>query len=177
MGHALYNEGSGAIQDEEGATHMAVTDPIRVAIDMLGQGAHSFWQLAVVLTAVILLAICAGMAWARQSPFPALAIGGVVAAGLSLFAWIGAQVLGSSLDSNVDREIALVLRDGAWLGVRNGIAAAVIGGGLAFVVSAALPARRPNNWEHKEDWQDEWDDWDEEELEPVQSLPQRPPRF
>lgn len=178
MGATLYREGSSAIQDEEGESNLSMTDPVRWSVNMLNQNAHSFWQFSFVISALVLLAVCGGLIWMRQWPFVALAIGGGVAAGLSLAAWIFVQVMGASVGSAVDREIALVLRDGAWIGLRNGLAMLVIGLGAAFLMSMLMPAPRTPGTGPSDGgttWEDEWYE-EEPEFEPLDILPRRPPR-
>ena len=148
MGEKLYSDGSDAVHDEEGKSHLGVAEPVRWTINLLGDSAHSFWRSALILTGLILLVLCAGLLWTRQSPVLAVAIGGGIAAGFSLLVWVIAEVLQSVIDGAMDKEIALVLRDGAWLGLRNGLAVLAIGLAVAYLLSTLLP--------HREDW-DEFD--------------------
>lgn len=146
MGQRLYHEGPGAVQDETGESHLSFTEPVRWAIELLGASAHTFWQTAVIVLGFALLAVCAGMVWMRQSPLLAMAVGGGVAAALSAAAWGGMILAGTAMDSALDREIALVLRDGAWIGLRNGLAACAIGLSAAYVVSSLVQHRREEEW-------------------------------
>jgi hypothetical protein len=154
MGEKLYAEGSGAVQDEEGKSHLGFAEPVRWSINLLGDDMHSTWRSVLILTVVLLLAVCAGMLWTRQSPLPSIAIGGVVAAVLSLGVWLLAQVMNTVLDGSVDKEIALVLRDGAWIGLRNGLSVAIIGAAATYLLSQLVRRR---------DRYDDWGDYDEPE--------------
>jgi hypothetical protein len=145
MGETLYRDGDEAVKDEEGESHLAVTEPVRWAINLLGNSAHSFWQAVAGLTGVLLFAICAGMLLARQSPLVPLAVGGVIAATASLAVWLLGMLLGSVFDGAIDRELALILRDGAWIGLRNGLAVMAMGFGAAYVAGALLK-RREDAW-------------------------------
>ena len=167
MGDQLYNEGSGAVRDEAGESHLDYTEPVRWTINMLGDGAHAFWTLVLIIAGLSLLALCAGMIWTRQSPLMAIAAGGAIAALLSLVAWLGMQALGSAMSGAIDKEIALVLRDGAWIGLRNGLAVVAMGLAAVFVFDNLFPRPEAN-----------WDDWDEyEEGEEEFQAPMRPPPY
>ena len=126
MGDVLYDHGSAAVHDEHGKSHLSVSDPVRWAINLTGSGAHSFWRTVLIVVALILLAVCVAQLYARHSPLGGLAAGGVAAAAGAFLIWISAHFIHASLSSVVDREIALILRDGAWLGLRNALAVAAI---------------------------------------------------
>jgi hypothetical protein len=159
MGHKLYEEGYGAIHDEQGKSHLAITEPLRWAIDGLDRSAHGFWRIAVVVAGLALLVACLAHFWARQSPLPGLAIGSAIAAVLSLAVWLAVSALGSSVSGGIDEEIAMVARDGVWLGLRNSFAATGIGLGALYVYNSFAGPRREEDWE-------EWDDFDYETPEP-----------
>jgi hypothetical protein len=158
MGHKLYEEGYSAIQDEQGESHLGITDPLRWAIDSLDSSAHGFWRLAVVVTGLALLAISIAHFWTRQSPLPGLAVGSALAALGALIVWLAVQALGSSVNGAIDEEIARVARDGAWLGLRNSVAATAIGLGGLYVYNTLFGTH------HDEDWE-QWDDFDYDEAE------------
>jgi len=164
MGRRLYEHGAGAIQDEEGESHLGITEPLRWAVDALDESAHGFWQLLLIIAGLTLLAVLAGHAWMRQSPLPGLAVGSAIAALLALMAWLAVTAIGSSLHGAIDEEIARVARDGVWLGLRNSLAATAIGLG-ALYAAHTLMGRRP-----EESW-DEWDEFEYEEQEPRKAPP------
>lgn len=139
MGEALYRDGSGAFQAEDGGAHLSVAEPARWTATLLSRGAHAFWLAALVLTLLAALALAAVFLQGGCSPLLPLTAGAVFAAACSLAVWLLAQAAAPALSAPVDREIALVLRDGAWLGLRN--AAAVAAAGLA--VRALLAISRP----------------------------------
>jgi hypothetical protein len=152
MGEKLYRDGSGAVQDEDGESHLGFAEPVRWTINLLGEGMHSTWRSVLILSVVLLLALCAGMLWTRQSPLWALTIGGVIAAAASLGVWVLAQAMNSILDGAVDKEIALVLRDGAWIGLRNGLSLAAIGAAALYLVSQLFQRRdRDEDWDEHDD--------------------------
>lgn len=139
MGEALYRDGSGAFRAEAGGARLSVAEPTRWTATLLSRGAHAFWLAALVLTLLTALALAAVFLQGGRSPLLPLTAGAVFAAACSLAVWLLAQAAEPSLAAPVDREVALILRDGAWLGLRN--AAAVAAAGLA--VRALLAISRP----------------------------------
>ena len=159
MGRKLYEDGYGAIQDEQGATHLGLTEPLRWAIDSLDSSAHGMWRIAAAITALSLLAICLAHLWTRQSPLPGLAAGSAIAAVLALVTWLAVTALDSSVSGAIDEEIAKVARDGVWIGLRNSLAATAIGLGALYVYNSLVGPRHEGDWE-------EWDDFDYQAQEP-----------
>ena len=168
MGHRLYDEGYGVIQDDQGQSHLGITEPLRWAIDMLDSSAHGFWTIGIAITGLALLVICLGHFWARQSPLPGLAVGSAVTAILALAAWLLVSFLGSRVSSGgLDEEIARVARDGVWIGLRNSIAATAIGLGGLYAYNSLVSPR------HDE----EWEEWDEFEYEPYEAESREAPPY
>jgi hypothetical protein len=122
MGRRLHSEGRGALQDEEGGTHLPITEPVRWTVTLLSEGANGFWRLGTIALGAATLGLLALRTMSRSSPFTPLAAGAVVAAGFSFLAWLIAGILSRAFESAVDREIMLILRDGGWLGLRNALA-------------------------------------------------------
>lgn len=161
MGRVLYHGGSDAVHDEQGKSHLSVTDPVHWAINLTGSGAHSFWRTVLFITGLILLAVCVAQLYARHSPLPGLAVGGGIAAIGALLLWIAAQFIHASVSSAVDKEIALVLRDGAWLGLRNALAVTAIA--LSALYLTGLFARHE---QANEGWYDDELDYADEPFPP-----------
>jgi hypothetical protein len=168
MGHKLYDDGYSAIQDEQGESHLGITEPLRWAIDGLDSSAHSFWRLAVVVTGLALIAICLAHFWTRQSPLPGVAVGSAVAAIGALALWLVVSALGSSVSGAIDEEIAEVAKDGIWIGLRNSLAATGIGLGGLYVYSTLFGTRGDEDWE-------QWDDFDYDAYEPEHEAKEAPP--
>ena len=173
MGEVLYRDGSGAVHDEQGKSHLSVTDPVRWAINLTGSGAHSFWRTLLFITGLILLAVCVAQLYMRHSPLPGLAVGGGLAAVGALLIWIAAHFLHASLNSVVDKEIALILRDGAWLGLRNALALTAIA--LSALYLTGVFARREEQPHHS--WYDDEPDYDAYEPFEPPSPPQDAPHY
>lgn len=160
MGRKLYDDGYDAIQDEQGANHLSLTEPLRWAIDSLDQSAHSFWRIAVVIAGLILVVVCLAHLWTRQSPMPGLAVGSAIAAVLALLAWLGVTFLGSSAGGTIDEEIARVAKDGMWIGLRNSLAATGIALGGLFIYNSFVGPRHGDEWETWDDFDEEYDSYD-----------------
>jgi len=133
MGTALYERGLDAFAaDSSDNQPPGLSSPTNWAIRLLNQTAHGFWGTILPATLLALLA-CAGLALrGGRSPLPAVAIGAGIAAVASLAVWLVTNLLSGFSDSATDREIARFLHDGAWIGVRNGVA--ILAGALALIV-------------------------------------------
>lgn len=150
MGGSLYREGAAGLSDHDGQSHLSITEPVRWSVALLSAGMHGFWRAAVVLAALVLLALCAVMLTLQQPPAAAVLWGALAAAACSLAVWLLARGAGSAFDGALDREIALVVRDGAWLGLRNALAVAAVAASLLFL-SRALLGPREGSWRHGAD--------------------------
>jgi hypothetical protein len=162
MGRRLYREGRNALQDEAGESHLPVTEPVRWTVSLLGSGAHSFWRIATVVAGLSTLALMVSLVAGRRSPLPALLGGAVTAAVASFFLWLVAGAGNSVFESAVDREIMLILRDGAWLGLRNAAAMALIALSVIFLWRTLIEPRR----EHAEAY---WPDFEGSDVYPSDS--------
>ena len=146
MGTTLYDQGLDAFPSESGASQKpAIDEPAYWAIRLLSSGAHDFWVKALPVWLLLLL-VGAGLTLrAGRSPLPALAAGAGIAIVASLAVWLLTDLASGISESATDREIAAILHDGAWIGVRNGVA--VLAGSLALIVFFShvdflrLPAR------------------------------------
>jgi hypothetical protein len=159
MGRRLYHEGRGALQDEEGESHLPVTEPVRWTVSLLGSGMHGFWRIATLASAIVTLALVASLVMRRRSPLPALLGGAIGAAVASFFVWLVAGAGNSLFDSSVDREIMLILRDGAWLGLRNALGVAVMALAVMYLWRTLVEPRR----EHAETY---WPDLEGSDVYP-----------
>ena len=158
MAQRLYLEGRDVLQDETGATHLGISEPVRWTVSFLDSGTHGTWRLALIVSGLLTALFAGSFFWARRSPLLPMAAGAGIAAAVALLAWIVARAIGSSFESAVDQEIALILRDGAWLGLRNSLAAGAILLSLAYLYNALILPRMQRDegydWPEAEEYYD-----------------------
>jgi hypothetical protein len=142
MGRALYHQGSGAIRDERGDTTLAFNEPLRWSIAMLGNSMHNFWKAALPIAFLVLLIPIAGVLLAGRSPLGPVAFGSGIAAMLSLGTWLVAHGLSGGFTGAVDIETMMVIRDSAWLGLRNSLSICVAATALLVLITALTRERR-----------------------------------
>jgi hypothetical protein len=136
MGVTLYQDGNTAFRDDQGNRRMpGLDEPIRWSADLLGRGAHGFWQAALALSLLVLLASVAAVLMSGNSPIMPLALGASLSTGLSLLVWLVAGGVEDAVGAPVDKEIMLSLRSGAWIGIRNAAAIAFVMVGLQLLIS------------------------------------------
>lgn len=141
MGRRLYAEGRGVLQDDEGTTHLGVTDPVRWAVSMLDADMHGLWRLALIAAGVLTVLFAGSFVLSKRSPLGPMAAGAGIAVVVSFFGWLFAGVAGSMFDSAVDKEIVEILRDAAWLGLRNSLAAGAVLLALLYLYRSLLAPR------------------------------------
>jgi hypothetical protein len=134
MAGSLYEDGNGAFRDAEGKQRSpGVDQPSYWTARLLNEDAHGFWRAALPFTFLVLLAFCASVLHSGRSLAAVITVGAGFAALASLGVWLLASALSSSYSSPVDKEIMLILRDGAWIGVRNAFAVLGASLGLLFI--------------------------------------------
>jgi hypothetical protein len=141
MGHRLYAEGRSVLQDQEGGTHLGVTEPVRWTVTLLSADTHGTWRLALISTGLVTLLLAASFVLSKRSPLPYLVAGTGLAIMVSFLGWLIARSTGSLAASSVDKEILLILRDGAWLGLRDSLAVGAILLALLFLWRALFASR------------------------------------
>jgi hypothetical protein len=142
MGRRLYAEGRSVLQDEEGANHLGVTEPVRWTVSLLSADTHGTWRLAMIAAGAVTLLFVGSFLVARRSPVMPLLVGALLAVVVSLLGWLVGGNAGSLFESSVDREIVLILRDGAWLALRNSLAVAAMILALLYLQRSLLEPRR-----------------------------------
>src|SRR3990170_9002882 len=71
MGEALYRDGRDAFVGEDGDANLAVDEPVRWTASLLSRGAHGFWQAALALSLLALVAVVASfLMGGRPPPLP-----------------------------------------------------------------------------------------------------------
>jgi hypothetical protein len=152
MGHALYRDGAAALSPEgEDATRLSLIEPARWTVELLSQRLNSFWLATLALCLILLLALSVALLVGRTSPFSAVTLGAGIAAGCCLAVWVLAFGAGFAFTSAIDKEIMLIVRDGASLGLRNAIGVGIIAVALQYLLQpfsapprqALRRARRP----------------------------------
>jgi hypothetical protein len=158
-GRALYRDGIDVFRDSEGrGGRLGVDEPARWTIAFLGDGAHGFWRALLPLSLLALLGVCAAVLLSGRQPLGLIATGAAASAVASLGAWLLTAATSNAFSSAVDREIVLIVRDGAWIGLRNSVA----------VAAASLALLLLMRWLSSQ--QQTADDW-----EPNQAATSQPP--
>jgi len=140
MGNSLWENGTSAFRDPDGNQRsLSVTEPVRWTTMLLDEGAHRFWTAVLALSVLLLLAFAASALIGARSPLTPVAIGAGVSAVLSLAAFLLASAASGVLDSAVDKEIMLIVRDGALIGLRDSLA---IGAVAASIIGLLVLSRR-----------------------------------
>jgi hypothetical protein len=145
MGQRLYAEGRDALQGESGEANLGVTDPMRWAVSMLSSDAHGTWRLFLIGSGLVTLLFAGSFVLSHRSPLGPLAGGAGIAVVVSFLGWLIFGGTTSVFDSAVDREIVRTLRDSAWLGVRNSLAAGGIALALWYLHRALVGPRMDDN--------------------------------
>ncbi len=167
MGRRLYVEGRGVLQDEEGGTHLDITDPVRWAVSMLAADMHATWRLALVGSGLVTALFAGSFLLSRRSPLGPMAIGAAMAIVVSFLGWLIASGISSMFDSAVDQEIVHIFRDSAWLGLRNSLAAGAILLALLYLHRSLLARRLQAEEEEDYVWPETGDPQDAYPSDPV----------
>lgn len=142
LGEVLYRQGMGAFRDDAGhSPSLDIVEPVRWSVTLLQQDANRVWLAALPVATLLLVAAVAVVLSNGASPLPALAAGAGAAALVFAAGWGAAQLVGSVLASPVDREIMLIARDGAWIGLRNSLAV-LLATGSFMLLRATLAGQR-----------------------------------
>jgi hypothetical protein len=145
MGRQLYQDGNNAFQDNEGdKASLAINEPVRWTVTLLGSGMHGFWLAVLALTLLLTLAAAASVMTTGELPANSMAIGAVIGGVLALGFWALMHLAEGMAGSAADREIVLILQDGAWIGVRDCGGVAIAAGVLALLLSFTR-SRQPHD--------------------------------
>jgi hypothetical protein len=140
MGRALYSRGNDAFLDNEGGqSRPGITEPVYWTVFFLENDRHSFWKATLPLTLLILLGVCAATLHAGRSLLVYVATGASAAAFASLATVLLAEAGSNAFGSPIDKEIALIIHDGAWIGLRDSLAVAAVAGGLLLMIRLLNP--------------------------------------
>jgi hypothetical protein len=142
-GDALYADGTEALRDIEGnPASLGIDEPVRWTTGLLSKGMHSLWQIVLLICVLVLLLLAGAVFVNDRRPFLPIAAGGFIGAAGSFAAWIGAVLIAPAFEGAIDREIMLIARDGAWVGLRNSLAVAIAAIAILVIVNALRHERR-----------------------------------
>jgi hypothetical protein len=148
LGTTLYEEGNGAFVDVEGqARAPGIDEPVHWTVSLLYQGMHRFWRFLLPASLVLLLGAIAVSLYFSRPFLSAMIAGGLVGAASSSLMFLVAGFASRSFGSPVDQEIALILRDGAWLGMRNCLAVSAVV--LSFMLLLRLFSPEGLTWSRR----------------------------
>jgi hypothetical protein len=144
-GWMLHSRGLDAFEEDGNRGSLALNDPVRWTVLLLSSDAHAVWRVMLLgglgLTLLLALLVAVSVVGSRlKAVAGSIAAGALIAGLLSAMLWGGMHLGSTAARSLVDREIGLIFRDAAWLGIRNG--AAVLVAALAFWLVGALAGRR-----------------------------------
>jgi hypothetical protein len=146
MGRQLYHDGNSAFRDNEGdKASLGINEPVRWTVTLLGRGMHGFWLAVMALTLLLTLAAAASMMTTGALPANSVAIGALIGGFLALGFWALLHVVEGMASSAADREIILILQDGAWIGVRDCGGVAIAAGVLALLLSFTHSRQQPRS--------------------------------
>jgi hypothetical protein len=146
MGRVLYTEGAGGFRDAQGQEgSLAIDEPVHWTATSLSEGAHHFWEAALPLTLLLLVASLAGVLLSGRSPLPILLTSTLLAALGSFGTWLLAEALSDVLSAPTDREIMLIVRDGAWIALRDSLAVSAVLATL-LLLNSMLTRHREEPW-------------------------------
>ena len=142
MGRELYNEGNSAYKNDAGVgSAPGYAQPVYWSVALLDKNTHDFWRLLLPVALLLLIgSLAMTLRSGRQIASPVV-IGAFFGAVACFAAWIGFEAAANALASPVNREVVLVLRDGAFLGLRDSLAVGVVAT-VVFVVMRSLAGER-----------------------------------
>ncbi len=148
-GHTLYQAGASSFRDDSSAGRLSVTEPARWVIALLGRDAHYVWTTLLGVGTILALAVIAGAALRdghyRDLLWP-LTVGSGLVTLVFIFVWVFARAINGLFSEPVNREIVLIARDAAWIGVRDGLAITVAAFVFFLLASFIHIDRREWRW-------------------------------
>jgi hypothetical protein len=142
MGEALYNNGTDALRSDAGAVDLSVEEPVRWAVKALERDMHDYWLPPLAFSGIIIAGLCLDFLRIGRSPLSSILVGALTSMLFAAAAWGFATFADSVLESGVDKEVMLVARDGAFMGLRNAITVGAAATALMLVVKITVSAPR-----------------------------------
>ena len=145
MAASLREHGNAAFTDADGVQRSpGINQPSYWTATLLNERAHSFWLAALPFALLVLLAFSAGILHSGLSLPTVIASGAAFSAIASIAVWLLASAAAGSFGAPVDKEVLLIVRDGAWLGFRNAFAVFAAALGLV-IIFRLLEGERPRS--------------------------------
>lgn len=156
MGLALYTNGTDALRNDRGAVDLAIEEPVRWTVTLLERDMHDYWLPPLAFSGILLIGLCLDFLRVGKSPLPSILVGACMASFFAAAAWILATLAAGALESGVDREILLIAKDGAFMGLRNSVTLGAAATALMLVVKITVSApRREPRYYHEDDREEE----------------------
>jgi hypothetical protein len=153
MAKSLYDSGANALQSDAGPVKLGAEEPVRWATNLLSKHAQGLWTAALALTSVLLAGLCLDFLRAGRQPFSAMLLGALLACIGAGAAFLMATAAATVFDSGVDKEVMRIIRDGAFLGLRDSAAVAVTCGALLLISRTAGWDRDRDAYRRSDEWQ------------------------
>jgi hypothetical protein len=143
MGEALYTHGTDALRSDAGVVDLSVEEPVQWAVKALERDMHDYWLPPLAFSGIIIAGLCLDFLRVGRSPLSSILVGALMATLFAAAAWVFATLAGDVLESGVDKEVMLVARDGAFMGLRNSITVGAAATALMLVLKITVsPTRR-----------------------------------
>jgi len=142
MGEALYTKGTDALRTESGAAKLSVEEPVKWATHLLEEDVHDYWLPPLAFSGIIIAGLCLDFLRVGRSPLSSILVGALTSTLFAAAAWTFATFAESVLESGVDKEVMLVARDGAFMGLRNSVTLGAAATALMLVVKVTVSTPR-----------------------------------
>jgi hypothetical protein len=155
MGQALYTDGADALRSSDGtaAATLSVEEPVRWASTLLEKDMHTYWLPPLAFSGIIIAGLCLDFIRMGRSPLSSILAGAMMATFFAAAGWIFATLADSVLESGVDREVMLIAKDGAFMGLRNSVTVGAAATALMLVlrITESTPARDRRYYDEREE--------------------------
>ena len=125
---------------------------MRWAVKLLERDVHHYWLPPMAFAGIIIAGLCLDFLIIGRSPLSSILVGALMATLFVAAAWISATLAGSALESGVDKEVMLVARDGAFMGLRSSITVGAAATALMLVVRITVSAPRAGTLRRQREW-------------------------
>ena len=151
MGESLYENGTDALRSDAGKVDLSVEEPVRWATAMLEHDVHNYWLPPMAFSGIVLAGLCLDFLRMGRSPLSSILVGAFMATFFAAAGWILATFAGGVLESGVDKEVMLIAKDGAFMGLRNSVTVGAAATALMLVVKVTVQTPRQALLERNEE--------------------------